>query len=81
MWPQDMSTNFGGADTMQMLFDQAYATEVYTREQVKIGKIENTVDMLQEFGVSMNDAIHRLAVKFGLSQEEATEYVHEFWRS
>ena len=66
---------------MQMLFDQAYATEVYTREQVKIGKIENTVDMLQEFGVSMNDAIHRLAVKFGLTQEEATEYVHEFWRS
>ena len=66
---------------MQMLFDQAYATEVYTREQVKIGKIENTVDMLQEFGVSMNDAIHRLAVKFGFSQEEATEYVHEFWRS
>ena len=66
---------------MTMLFDQAYASRVYSLEQVKIGKIETTVDMLQEFGISMNDAIHRLAVKFGLTQEEATEYVHEFWKS
>ena len=66
---------------MQMLFDQAYATEVYTREQVKIGKIETTVEMCQRFGKSIDEAIRMLAEDFGLAVKEATEYVHEFWRS
>ena len=64
-----------------MLFDQAYASEVYTREQVKIGKIETTVEMCQDFGASIDDTIRRIAEKFGFSKDVASRFVHEFWRS
>ncbi|MBQ7220853.1 MAG: hypothetical protein IJS28_07740 [Synergistaceae bacterium] len=66
---------------MKMLFDQDYASMVYGREQRKLGRIENTIEMCQDFGTSISEAIRRLVAKFGLSQEEAAEYVHEFWRS
>ena len=66
---------------MTMLFDQAYATKMYGIEQAKIGEVKGVIETCQDFGVSIAEAIHRLAVKFGLTQEEATEYVHEFWKS
>ena len=74
---------------MTMLFDQNYAVKAamkeYGREQHKLGKIEgkieNTVEMCREFGVSIAEAITMLAGKFSLTQTEAAEYVREFWKN
>ena len=40
-----------------------------------------TVEMCQEFGASVNEAIHRIAAKFGLSEDVASQHVHKYWRS
>ena len=38
---------------MRLLFDQDYVTKVYGKEQRRLGKIETTVEMCQDFGASI----------------------------
>lgn len=64
---------------MVTLFDQEYATKVYGREQARLGKIAGLVEAFRDVGISFDEIIHRIAIKFGLSQEKASEYVRKFW--
>ena len=74
---------------MKLLFDQDYVMEVYGKEREKLGEqrgtlkgaIQGTIETFQEVGKTASEVIHRLVVKFSLSQEEAEKYVHEFWKS
>ena len=74
---------------MKLLFDQDYAQKVamkeYGKEQAKLGEekgaIKGTIETCQDFGASVSAVIHRLVAKFGLTHDEAENYVHEFWKS
>lgn len=64
-------------DIMTMLFDQDYAMKVYGRTQ----KMKGVIETCQRFGTSITEAIHILSEDFSLTEEVASDYVHEFWRS
>ncbi len=74
---------------MKLLFDQEYAVKAYVREQAKLGEqrgaikgaIQGTIETFQEVGKSAGEAIHRITAKFGLTQEEAADYVREYWKN
>ena len=75
--------------TMMLLFDQDYATEMYGNEREqegeKKGKIEgamaNTVKMCRRFGKTLNEAINMVAEDFGLTAENAAQYVNKLWKN
>ena len=67
-------------DIMITLFGQEYAVEAYAADREKTGVIRNTVEMCQEFGATIEEAIQKLIVKFGLSQKDSEDYVEEFWK-
>lgn len=70
--------------TMMLLFDQDYATGMYGKEcrqeGEKIGAIEATVKMCQRFGATVSEAVNMLAEDFGLSADEASQYVSKLWK-
>lgn len=72
-------------DIMRMLFDQEYATGVYGRERERIGerrgRIENTVEMCQEFGKTFDETVNMLVKKFDLSLKEASKRVYKLWKA
>ncbi|MED9967503.1 MAG: Rpn family recombination-promoting nuclease/putative transposase [Blautia sp.] len=50
------------------------------REGELIGKIEGTVKTYQEFQATQKDAVLKLKREFGLTEEEAWDYVKKFWQ-
>ena len=72
---------------MMVLFKQEYATEKYGDEREKKGKkigriegaMENTVKMCRRFGATIEEAINMLAKDFGLTAENAAQYVRNVW--
>jgi len=74
-------------DIMMALFDQEEVFRVYVKETVKEAVAEavessicKAIEMCQEFGLSITDAIARIASKFNLSQEDSKEMVERFWK-
>ena len=71
--------------TMMLLFDQDYATEMYGKEREMEGRqegaIEATVKMCKRFGATVGEAINMLVGDFGLSAEDASQYVNKLWRT
>lgn len=67
-------------DIMITLFSQEYAVEAYAADREKTGAIKNTVEMCQEFGTTIEEAIQKLISKFGLSKKDSTEYVKAYWK-
>ena len=65
---------------MITLFNQEYAVEAYAADREKTGMIRTTVEMCQEFGVTIDEAIQKIRVKFGLSHKDSEEYVETFWK-
>ena len=51
----------------------------------KIGKIEGameaTVKMCQRFGATLEESINMIAQDFGLSAENAAQYVNKLWKN
>lgn len=43
------------------------------------GKIENTIEMCQEFQLSKEDTLDRIIKKFSM-KEEAEKYMKEYWK-
>ncbi|MBQ6774904.1 MAG: hypothetical protein IJP53_00410 [Synergistaceae bacterium] len=66
---------------MFLLFDQGYNTEVYGHEMRQEGKLQGTVEMCQQFGKPLAEAINIVAEKFGLTTSAAAGYVREFWKN
>ncbi|MBR4197049.1 MAG: hypothetical protein IKQ95_10150 [Synergistaceae bacterium] len=76
---------------MIMLFKQDYVTEKYAQEREKEGEkrgkkkgkiegaMENTVKMCRRFGATLDEAINMLAQDFGLTAENAAQYVRKLW--
>lgn len=62
-------------DIMITLFGQEYAVEAYAEDKARTREYKNTVELCQEFGVSIEEAIQKLISKFGLSKKDSTEYV------
>ena len=50
------------------------------REGELIGKIEGTVKTYQEFQATQKDAVLKLKREFGLTEEDAWDYVKKFWQ-
>lgn len=44
------------------------------------GKIENTIEMCQEFQLSKEDTLDRIIKKFSMKEEEAEKYMKEYWK-
>ncbi len=79
-----------------LLFDQDYVTETYGKECEKEGEkrgekkgkkkgkiegaMENTVKMCRRFGATLDEAINMLAQDFGLTAENAAQYVKKLWK-
>lgn len=63
-------------DIMITLFDQEYAVEAYARTR----EYKTTVELCQDFDKTIEEAIQKLMTKFGLSREDSTEYVNEYWK-
>jgi len=64
---------------MITLFDQEYAMKAYLKEEKRNSEIKGTVGAYQDFGWTMDEATKKVASKFNLSEEDAKEYVEEFW--
>ncbi len=68
---------------MMLLFEQERITETYGKEREEKGRIEgameNTVRMCQRFGTTIEEAINMLAQDFGLTTENASQYVKRIW--
>ena len=62
-------------DIMFILFDQDYNTKLYGDKREIIGAVE----MCKDFGLSIKDAVNKIAEKFEFSKERAERYVKEFW--
>lgn len=67
-------------DIMITLFGQEYAVEAYAEDKARTREYKNTVEMCQEFGTTIEEAIQKLVSKFGLSKKDSTEYVKEYWK-
>ena len=67
-------------DIMITLFGQEYAVEAYAKDERRTGEIKTAVEMCQEFGTTIEEAIQKLISKFGLSKKDSTEYVEEYWK-
>ena len=64
-------------DIMITLFGQEYAVEAYAKDE----KIKTAVEMCQEFGTTIEEAIQKLISKFGISRNDSAEYVKEYWKN
>ena len=64
-------------DVMMLLFDHDYMVKAYSEHKAKIQAIKYAVEMCQDFGLSIEKAIHRVAVKFGLTEEKVSHYLQE----
>ena len=62
-------------DVMMLLFDHDYLVEAYAEHKARIQAIKSAVEMCQDFGLSIEKAIHRVAVKFGLTEEKVSHYL------
>lgn len=50
-------------------------------EEMKMdSKIEGSVEIYREFGISFPDAIQRVADKFNLSLQKSEEAVRKYWK-
>ena len=62
---------------------QEYAVESYAREYAKdqrrLGEIKGIVETCQEFGVTAEETGWKLMDRFGMSVDEAGEWVREYW--
>ena len=67
-------------DIMITLFGQEYAVEAYAEDKARTREYKNAVEMCQEFGTTIEEAIQKLVSKFGLSKKDSTEYVKEYWK-
>lgn len=65
---------------MITLFGQEYAVEAYAEDREKTGELKGAVQMCQNFGASIDEAIRKIAAQFGLSQKDAASYVDEYWK-
>ena len=74
-----IGTSFFGIT--KSIFDQEYATEMYGEECKREGAIEATVKMCKRFGTTVDEAVNMLAEDFGLSAEDAAQYVNELWKN
>ena len=71
------------------VLSQEYATKIYAKEceekgekrGQKKGAMEATVKMCQRFGTTLEEAVNMLAQDFGLSAENADQYVNKFWKN
>ena len=66
---------------MITLFGQEYAVEAYAKDERRTGEIKTAVEMCQEFGTSIEEAIQKLISKFGISRNDSAEYVKEYWKN
>ena len=70
---------------MITLFDQEYAVEAYAKAYAKderrTGEIKTTVEMCQDFGTTIEEAVQKLISKFGISRNDSAEYVKEYWKN
>ena len=68
-------------DIMITLFGQEYAVEAYAEDKARTREYKNTVEMCQEFGTTIEEAIQKLISKFGISRNDSAEYVKEYWKN
>ena len=70
---------------MITLFDQETAVEYYAetkaRNAAKDAKLQNTIEMCQEFGYTKEQTARTVARKCGLSYDDAMEAVKEHWKA
>jgi len=67
-------------DIMITLFGQEYAVEAYAEDKAKTREMKGAVEMCQEFGATIEEAIQKIAAKFGLSKKDSTDCVEKFWK-
>jgi len=65
---------------MISLFSQEYAVEAYAEDMARNREYKNTVEMCQDFGTTIEEAIQKLMSKFGLSKKDSREYVKKYWK-
>lgn len=72
---------------MEILFNQEYAVDAYgwdiereVTEKVTLDVSQKTtIETYKEFGLSIAEAIKRIAEKFNISNEEAEKLVNSNW--
>ena len=70
----------GAVSLIMSVLEQEYATKMYGEECKREGAIEATVKMCKRFGATVGEAINMLVGDFGLSAEDASQYVNKLWR-
>ncbi len=65
-------------------WDEEEYRDYLKEEGIKIGeergKIENTIEMCQEFRFSKEDTMDRIIKKFSLKEEDAKKYMEKYWK-
>lgn len=65
-------------------WDEEEYRDYLKEEGIKIGeergKIENTIEMCQEFRFSKEETMDRIIKKFSLKEEDAKKYMEKYWK-
>lgn len=71
-------------DSILTEWDEEEYRDYLKEEGIKIGeergKIENTIEMCQEFRFSKEDTMDRIIKKFSLKEEDAKKYMEKYWK-
>lgn len=66
-------------DMMMTIFDDETIMRNHIRSQRAEAAIQSAVETYQEFNLSFSDAVRKLTVKFGLSENDAQAAVQKYW--
>lgn len=66
-------------DMMMTIFDDETIMRNHIRSQRTEAAIQSAVETYQEFNLSFSDAVRKLTVKFGLSENDAQAAVQKYW--
>ncbi len=64
---------------MKNEFNYDKIMEELCRETIAEAALCSAVEMCQECGITMTDAVKKIIRKFNLSEDDATSKVKEFW--
>lgn len=67
-------------DIMMALYNEEEVIERYVEDRENEAAIRSAVEMCKDLGVTINDAIARIASKFNLEWTKSAEKVHEYWK-
>ena len=69
----------GSTDLYGMLQQYNDGIELGREQGIECGMFRGTIEIMKEFGVSMEEAIERIMKKFEITKEQAEKEVEKYW--